>query len=53
MPSYAAQLSIHNLPAHNLEVIGHPMQVHVLLGRDVLNAYRIILDGPQLVLEID
>jgi hypothetical protein len=25
----------------------------VLLGRDVLNAYRLLLDGPQLALEID
>lgn len=51
-PSYAAQLRIHNLPMHNLEVVGHPKQIHVLLGRDILNAYRIVLDGPQLALEI-
>jgi hypothetical protein len=52
MPSYAAQLRIHNLPMHNLEVVGHPRQIHVLLGRDVLNSYPIVLDGPQLALEI-
>lgn len=51
-PFYGAQLSIHNLPMHNLEVVGHPKQLQVLLGRDVLNSYRIVLDGPQLALEI-
>jgi hypothetical protein len=52
MPSYAAQLRIHNLQLHNLEVVGNPKEAHVLLGRDVLNSYRIVLDGPQLALEI-
>ncbi len=26
---------------------------HILLGRDVLNAYRVLLEGPQLSLEVD
>lgn len=26
---------------------------HVLLGRDVINAYRLVLDGPQLALDLD
>lgn len=52
MPSYAVLLGIHNLPMQNLEVVGHPMEAYVLLGRDVLNHYRIVLDGPQLALEI-
>jgi hypothetical protein len=25
----------------------------VLLGRDVLNSHRLVLDGPQLILELD
>jgi hypothetical protein len=26
---------------------------HILLGRDVLNAHRVLLNGPQLILEIE
>jgi hypothetical protein len=52
MPSYAALLGIHNLPRQNLEVVGNPKETYVLLGRDVLNNHRIVLDGPQLSLEI-
>lgn len=52
MTSYAVLLGVHNLPMQNLEVVGNPKEPHVLLGRDVLNYHRIVLDGPQLALEI-
>jgi hypothetical protein len=35
------------------EVLANRDELYVLLGRDVLNRHRIVLDGPQLVLEID
>lgn len=52
MPTYAVQLAIHNLPVQRVEVVAHPKEKHVLLGRDLLNAHRIVLDGPALALEI-
>lgn len=52
MQSYAVLLRIHHLPMHKLEVVGGLVETHVLLGRDVLNAYRLVLDGPNLSLEI-
>jgi hypothetical protein len=52
MPSYPVLLAIDNLPAQNCEVIADPNEAWVLLGRDVLNAHRILLDGPRLALEI-
>jgi hypothetical protein len=51
-PSYFAEIRIHNLAAHAIEAVSDPNEAWVLLGRDVLNSHRIILDGPQLVLEI-
>lgn len=52
MPSYLIQMRIHNLPAQTVEVVADPDESWVLLGRDVLNAHRIVLDGPRLSLEI-
>jgi hypothetical protein len=52
MPSYPVQVAIHDLPAQTLEVVGSAGESWLLLGRDVLNARRLLLDGPQLVLEI-
>lgn len=52
MPLYAAFLGIHTLVPELVEVLAHPDESWPLLGRDVLNAHRILLDGPQLALEI-
>ena len=52
MPSYPVELGIHNWPAIVVEVVASPGESWILLGRDVLNAHRILLDGPQLVIEI-
>ena len=52
MPSYPVQVAIHNLPALTIEVVASAGEAWVLLGRDVLNAHRLLLDGPQLFLEI-
>ena len=53
MPSYGVLLGVHTLPERLIEVIAHAEESWVLLGRDVLNGLRIVLDGPRLVLEID
>jgi len=36
-----------------IEVLANRDEPYVLLGRDVLNRHRIVLDGPQLLLDID
>ena len=45
------EVSFRVLPAQ--EALANRDEPYILLGRDVLNSHRIVLDGPQLVLEID
>jgi hypothetical protein len=52
LPVYAVLLGIHDLPAQPFKVTAHAEESWVLLGRDVLNAHRLLLDGPQLGVEI-
>ena len=52
LPVYAVLLGIHDLPAQPLQVAAHAGESWILLGRDVLNAHRIRLDGPRRALEI-
>jgi hypothetical protein len=52
MPCYPVQMTIHNLPVQIVEVVASAGESWVLLGRDVLNAHRLLLDGPRLILEI-
>ena len=52
MPSYPVEVGIHNLPLQSVEVVASVGEPWVLLGRDVLNAHRLVLDGPQSRLEI-
>lgn len=53
VPTYRVQLGIHQWPPHMIEAIVHAAEPVVLLGRDVLNHYRLLLDGPQLILELN
>jgi hypothetical protein len=53
LPVFAAQLGLHDLPIQPIKVAAHAEESWVLLGRDVLNSYRVVLDGPQLALEIN
>lgn len=50
--TYAVLLGVHDLPLRRLEIVANEAEEWILLGRDVLNNHRIILDGPQLALEI-
>jgi len=52
LPLFAVLLAVHDLPAQPIEVVTNSGEPWILLGRDVLNAHRILLDGPQLALEI-
>jgi hypothetical protein len=51
--SYLLELGIHALPPRRVEVLAHNREPWVILGRDVLNQFRIVLDGPGLALEIE
>jgi hypothetical protein len=53
LPVYAVLLGLHDLPVQPLKVAAHPEELWILLGRDVLNSHRVLLDGPRLALEID
>jgi hypothetical protein len=52
-PLYSAELGVHTQTPAPLQVIASPSEPWVLLGRDVLNGQRLLLDGPGLMLEID
>jgi len=51
MPSYPVLIAIQNLPTMTIEVVASPGESWVLVGRDVLNTQKLVLDGPKLVLE--
>jgi hypothetical protein len=51
-PTYIADVGIRSLPAVTVKVLRADGEPHVLLGRDVLNQFRILLDGPALALEM-
>jgi hypothetical protein len=52
-PTFFLHLPVHDNKPIAVEVVASPEEPHILLGRDVLNSFRILLDGPGLVLEID
>jgi hypothetical protein len=52
LDAFIVLVQIHDLPALAVEVVAHVDESFILLGRDVLNQFRIVLDGPKQVLEI-
>lgn len=46
LPTYEVQLVIRDLAPVTIEVAASEGEPHVLLGRDVLNRYLVVLDGP-------
>ncbi len=52
MTLYSVSILIHNLPECVIEVPTHANEPWIILGRDVLNSIRLLLDGPNLKLEI-
>lgn len=52
-PTFLVQLGIRGQKPALIEVLSSAEEPHILLGRDVLNRHRILLDGRQGVLEID
>jgi hypothetical protein len=53
MPTFLVQIQLRGLAPLVVEVLASPEEPYVLLGRDVLNRFRVTLDGPNLVPEIE
>jgi hypothetical protein len=53
LPIFLVEIRIHDLPAVLIRAVLGRGEPFILLGRDVLNSQRVLLDGPQLALEID
>ena len=52
VPIYLVGLAVHNFDRVLLRAVASRDEPYVLLGRDVLNRHRVLLDGPNLVVEI-
>jgi len=52
LPVFHVRLVVRDLPLILVKVAASDGEPYILLGRDVLNSYRIVLDGPNQKLEI-
>jgi len=52
LPVFLVDVHVHDLPAITVRAVLGEHEHLILLGRDVLNAHRLLLDGPVLTLEI-
>ena len=52
LPLFLVDVSVHDLPPVSIRAVLGEAEPHILLGRDVLNAHHILLDGPDLKLGI-
>jgi hypothetical protein len=53
LPVYLLAVQIHDLPPLEIRAVVGEKEPYVLLGRDILNNYRVLLDGPGQAVEID
>ena len=53
LPTYLVRIQLRGLAPQIVEVVASPEEPYILLGRDVLNRFRVMLDGPNMVLEIE
>ncbi len=51
-PTYLAEVTIRKVKPVVVKVLASEGEFYVLLGRDVLNHFRVVLDGPKLAVEI-
>jgi len=49
---FAVDVGIDSLRLPDVEVVGDERGVEVVLGRNVLNRLRLLLDGPAAVIEV-
>lgn len=52
LTAYSVVVQMRHAEPMEIEVVAHDAESYVLLGRDVLNQLRIVLDGPNQILEI-
>jgi hypothetical protein len=52
LPAYMAHVSVHTSLGKLVKIVATAGEDWAILGRDTLNSYRILLDGPHLALEI-
>jgi len=52
LPTFLVELQIRELDPVTVKVLASHDEPYALLGRDVLNRFTILLDGPNLVLEV-
>jgi hypothetical protein len=52
LPVYLVDVHVHDLPAVTVRAVLGENDRLIILGRDVLNSHRLLLDGPGLALEI-
>jgi hypothetical protein len=50
--TYLVEIAIRGLPPRQMEVVADQDEPYILLGRDVLNQYQVLLDGPGMAIEI-
>jgi hypothetical protein len=53
LPTFLVHLRVHDFEPVAIEVIADSAEPFVLLGRDVINRYRFLLDGPAKALEFE
>jgi hypothetical protein len=52
LATYVVFIGVHDLPYRSIKIVANADEEWALLGRDVLDSLRIVLDGPQGILEI-
>ena len=52
LPTYLVELQVRELNPVTVKALASPDEPYALLGRDVLNEFTILLDGPNLILEL-
>lgn len=53
VPTFLVQLQVRGRQPVVVEVLESREESFILLGRDILNRHRLVLDGPQSILEIE
>src|SRR5437899_987050 len=52
LPTFLTEIRVHDLPPLPIRTVLGEREACILLGRDVLNVYQMLLDGPVLAVEI-
>jgi hypothetical protein len=53
LPVYLVAVQIHDLPPQEIRAVVGEREPYMLLGRNILSSYRVLLDGPRQAVEIE